>query len=287
MTITAKNLLIVEDNKEWCDSYARAASREGFDSIKIAVDLARARRLIDEMQFAVAFIDIALNGADDRNIDGMQVMEKIREAGDPTSIVVVTGRSGRDVLHITRDAIKKYGALDIVGKQTIEPQDIRRLLGTGLDAYRREIVSEDLTPVDALRGLEPTRFWEDRMLRSIRVRDGVAGLKKFLGQLLNQYLPLLPPRDNEPVSVDIGTGLAHGALWSRGSGRALAIVFGHDSVQEESLRPDSAGVLLGKYRVGSLLKSPAAHGLTGAVFELQDSSRDMFDARARAGQPPR
>jgi ActR/RegA family two-component response regulator len=287
MTIAAKNLLIVEDNKEWCDSYARAASREGFDSIKIAEDLARAIRFIDEMQFAVAFIDIALNHTDDRNSDGIRVMEKIREAGDPTSIVVVTGRSGRDVLPITRDALKKYGAFDIAQKSEIEPQDIRRLLGTGLDAYRQENVSGDVSPVDALRGIDPARFWEDRMLRSIRVRDGVAGLKKFLGQLLNQYLPLLPPRDNQPASVDSETGLAHGALWSRGSGQALAIAFGHDSVPEESLRPDSSGVLLGKYRVGSLLRNPTAHGLTGAVFELQDSGREMFDARAQAGPPPR
>jgi hypothetical protein len=111
--------------------------------------------------------------------------------------------------------------------------------------------------------------------------------EKFLGQLFNQYLPLLPPRDNEPVSVDGETGLAHGALWSRGLGQALAILFCHDSVLEESLRPDSSGVLLGKYRVGSLLRNPTAQGLTGAVFELQDSGREMFDARAQAGQPPR
>jgi ActR/RegA family two-component response regulator len=287
MTITAKNLLIVEDNKAWCDSYARAASREGFDSIKIAEDLTHARRFIDEMQFAVAFIDIALNGADDRNIDGIQVMEKIREAGDPTSIVVVTGRSGLDVLPITRDAIKKYGAFDIVLKMAIEPQDIRRLLGTGLEAYRQESAAEEATPVDALRGVEPARFWEDQMLRGIRVRDGVTGLKKFLGQLLGQYLPMLPPRNNEPVSVDSATGLAHGALWSRGSGQAVAIVFGDDAVQEESLRPGSDGLLLGKYRVGSLLKSSSAHGLSGAVFELRDSSRELFDAKAQAGRPPR
>jgi ActR/RegA family two-component response regulator len=286
MTIKARNLLIVEDNKEWRESYARAASREGFDSIRIAEDLAHAERFIDEMQFAVAFIDLALNGADDRNIDGIRVMEKIREAGDPTSIVVVTGRSGRDVLPITRDALKKYGAFDIVQKTDIEPQDIRRLLGTGLEAYRQESAIEDLTPVDALRGVMRALYWEDQILRGIRVRAGVAGLKKFLGQLLDQYLPMLPPRDNEPVSVDSGTALANGALWSRGSGQAVAIVFGHDSVPEESLRADSAGVLLGKYRVGSLLKGSTAYGLTGAVFELMDSSREMFEAKAQAEQPP-
>jgi ActR/RegA family two-component response regulator len=277
MTITAKNLLIVEDNKEWCDGYLRTASREGFNSIKIAQDLSVARQFIDEMQFAVAFIDVALNVTDDRNVDGLRVMAKIRETGDPTSIVVVTGKIRQDVLSITQ-TIKKYGALDIIRKADIEPQDIRRLLGAGLEAYRQESAAEGLTPVDVLRGVTPAQHWEDQIVRGIPVRDGVAGLKKFLGQLLDEYLPMLPPWSNEPVSVDSETGLAHGAFWSRASGRAVALVFGHESVREESRRSDSSGLLLGRYSVGPLLKNSTAHGLTGAVFELRDSSREVYGA---------
>ena len=81
-------------------------------TVKVAEDLAEATALIDEMQFAVAFVDIGLDVANDRNIDGLRVMDKIRSAHDETSIVVVTGRSGQDVLPIAKDAVRRYGAHD-------------------------------------------------------------------------------------------------------------------------------------------------------------------------------
>jgi len=70
-----RNLLIVEDDPEWCDIYTRAAAREGMHTVKVATDLTRAAALINELQFAVAFIDIGLDVADDRNIDGLRVMD--------------------------------------------------------------------------------------------------------------------------------------------------------------------------------------------------------------------
>jgi len=111
----ARNLLIVEDEPEWCEIYADVAKREGVNSVKIAEDLAQAAALVDEIQFAVAFIDIGLDVGDDRNIDGLRVMDKIRSVKDETSIIVVTGRSGTDVLSI-RDSIMRYNAHRIVGK---------------------------------------------------------------------------------------------------------------------------------------------------------------------------
>jgi ActR/RegA family two-component response regulator len=276
VSTSVKNLLVVEDNQDWCDSYERAASRENFDTVKIAQDLAHAELYIDQMQFGVAFVDIGLNEADDRNIDGIRVLEKIRDAGDPTSIIVVTGRSGRDVLPITRDAIMKYGAFHIVGKADIVPQDIRRLLSTGLAKYREELTVEGLTPENVLRGSVPRLHWEDQMLRTARVRDGVQGLHKFLAQLLGEYLPMLRPHGYEPVKIASDTGLAHGIFWSRAIGRPVAVVLGGNASTDSVQAAEARRAALDQCQVGELLASTSAHGLSGDVFELKNPPRDAF-----------
>lgn len=158
----------------------------------MAHSLAKAQTLIDAMKFAVAFVDIGLDIDDDRNIDGLRVMEKIRSVGDETSIIVVTGRSGRDVLPITRDAIKKYDAFDAVGKVPIEPSDIRRLVRGGLEAYAQVSSTMRTRVNDVLRGDVPGLEWDDRMLNAIKIAGGASGLYKFLDSLVKNFLPLVP-----------------------------------------------------------------------------------------------
>lgn len=276
MSYITRNLLIVEDNQDWCESYVRAANLESMGAIRIAQDLAQAQALIDEMQFAVAFIDIGLNVTDDRNVDGIQVMEKIRTSGDPTSIVVVTGRSGRDVLPITRDAIKKYGALDIIGKSDVVPQDLRRLLREGVAEFSRGMADQGPSPEDALRGSVARPFWDDKMLRTTAVRGGIQGLHVFLEWLLAEFLPLVGPDVSDPVTADSERGFVHGTYWSRAVGRPVVVFFGGRPARDEIDVAKSSGLLVGQLRVGAVLKKTTAHGLTGAVFALEDTPRGAF-----------
>jgi ActR/RegA family two-component response regulator len=114
MTI-GDNLLIVEDDDDWSAIYRRAARSEGLTTVRVAKDLSQLDDALREMTFAVALVDIGLDVADDRNVDGLLALERVRKLGDDTSLIVVTGRSGRDVLPITRDALKKYEAFDAIG----------------------------------------------------------------------------------------------------------------------------------------------------------------------------
>jgi DNA-binding NtrC family response regulator len=155
-----EKILIVEDEEEWRGIYERAA-RGSPQTVNVAADLASAVRLIDAAKFAVAFIDIGLDISDDGNVDGVRVMEKIRATDPETSIVVITGRSGQDVLQITRDAIKKYGAYDTVGKSTVIPADIRRLLEGGLGAYRKAVARGRTDARDALTAEGIPKEWSD------------------------------------------------------------------------------------------------------------------------------
>jgi CheY-like chemotaxis protein len=272
-----QNFLIVEDNTQWCDEYVRAAKREGFRTIKIAKNLPEAEGFIDAMQFAVAFVDIGLNEKEDQNIDGLRVMKRIRGYGDETSIVVVTGRSGRDVLPITRDAIMKYRAHEIVGKTEIEPKDITRLLKSGLEAFRGSMSATSSTARNALQGNLTSWQWDDQMLKVVQVENGVQGLYDFLDNLLVEFVPLVDNRSSKGASLDPETGIAHASFWSRSVGRAIAICYGpHQQLVNEIGTAKSQGTLLRTYQVDVLLKELSRHGLRGAIFGLKDFRRSAF-----------
>ncbi len=274
---TARSLLIVEDQPEWCSIYARAAARQGIRSVKVAENLAQAIELVDEIQFAVAFIDIGLAVADDRNIDGLKVMDKIRSVKDGTSIVVVTGRSGLDVLPITRESIMRYHAHNIMGKAEITPDDIEEALRSGLEMFeKRNSLSSAATHTFLKGDLNPWK-WEDQMLRGTGVRGGVQGLYEFLDRLVSEFLPLVPAEAGAAVIKDPTAGVMHGIYWSRSIGAAVAICFG--AQEEAKSEIDSAKaehLLLATYDVGATLNEFSAYGVSGAVFALNGVQRSDF-----------
>jgi CheY-like chemotaxis protein len=275
----SRNLLIVEDDEEWCEVYARAAKSQASPTVRIAEDLARASHLIEEMMFAVAFVDIGLNVADDQNIDGLRVMEKIRAVGDNTSIVVVTGRSGQDVLPIMRDSFKKYDAFEIVAKRSIGPQQVKQLLHDGLTAFELEYANSRMTARDALRGGHEPLNWDSQLLTATGVTGGAKGLYEFIERLLAGFLPMLPRVTAEPSTIDSGTGILHGEYWSRAIGKPIALCFGNEETARAEIEAAKvSGTLLGVHRVIEFIREGKGHGLRGGVFTLSEAARSDFES---------
>jgi hypothetical protein len=127
-----------------------------------------------------------------------------------------------------------------------------------------------------LRGGTPRQYWDAQMLKATDARNGVQGLHSFLEALLEEFLPLVALNENEPVTLDSTNGLAHGIYWSRATGQAVAVFYGRHSVADQVAEAKSSGSLLGRYHVGELLRRSSAHGLTGAVFALNDVLRASF-----------
>lgn len=269
------NVLIVEDDEEWRGSYFRAATEYGVTTVSVAENLTDAEELISGMQFALAFIDIGLNEDDDRNRDGLKVMEKIREMRDQTSIIVVTGRSGRDVLPITRAALRDYEAFEIVSKVEIGPETLAGLVDGGLERFRATNSSAGGAAA-YLRGTEAQLLWDHHMLSGLPVKGGVQGLYGFLDQLLQPYLPLVPKLGTSEVSLD-ADGAALGLYWSRAIGEAVRFCFGAQGrMHEEVERARQTRSLRDKHRVGEMLRERSASGLSGAVFQSIGESRGDF-----------
>jgi ActR/RegA family two-component response regulator len=278
--MSSDNILVVEDEDQWHGLYQRAAKDYGLEStVRIAKDLATAERLIEALRFSVAFVDIGLDVKDDRNVDGLRVMEKIRATGDETSIVVVTGRSGQDAISIARDAMKKYAAFDLFGKSTVKPSDIRKLLEGGLEAYRKTATVERRAARDALLGAEGAMIVDDQILRATKFKGRASALYDFLAGLLDGYLPIVPVDGGGHAQLDPESGLVHGCFWSRAVASAIAVCFGSvasmDQVLDAALE-DSR--LLGKYEVGEADTERAEFGVKGAVFLLEGVGRGDFAA---------
>jgi ActR/RegA family two-component response regulator len=273
------SVLIVEDEGDWCAIYERSAQRQGVSTIRVAKSLVEAELLLDAMSFAVAFVDIGLDARDDRNVDGLRVMERIRALGDETSIIVVTGRSGRDVLDITRDAIRKYGVFEIVGKVPIEPGDIDALLQRGLKEFRSAAINREPRVHEVLQGGLPGWSWDDQVLRATRIAGGVSTLYGFLDNLFAQFLPVVARKDGDHVQVDSATEVAYGEYWSRAMGKGILLCFGDEEHMKrvtEGAAP--GGTILSRFHVDEVLDEREAGGVVGTVFALTDAPRQSFHA---------
>ena len=257
--ISDQNVLIVEDEEEWCGIYQRAMGGQVSGlTIKVAQDLNGAAQLIDETKFGVAFVDVGLDISDDRNVDGLRVMEKIRDTGDQTSIIVVTGRSGQDVLPITRDAIKKYDAYDTIGKSTVKPSDIKLLFEGGRAAYKHAAQPGRLDARDVLRGQTDAMIWDQHAMTATTFSGHAGKFYDFLNELFADYLPMLPARDGGQAQIDASSGLIYGAYWSRSIGAAIVVCFGAEAAIDWAITAGADGKLLGRYLTGSPLKVRAA-----------------------------
>lgn len=269
------NVLIVDDERSWRSFYEEEINQLGVGVIRSAASLAEATEAIASMRFAVAIIDIGLR-EDDRNVDGLDVMERIRGTGDPTSIIVVTGREGRDVLPIVRDAIKKYDAHDTIAKSTLRPDILRELVKSGIRAYEESTSDERAILYAALRGGKNQLVWDDQMMKITGISGGVASLYKLLQDLFGMFVPLL---SGQTDGVQRCNEICCGTFWSRSIGKPIVAFFGDDGhIQQVIQDAKSSGKILGTYSYNELLRE-SSHGTTrGLVYVLADYARDDFAA---------
>jgi DNA-binding NarL/FixJ family response regulator len=273
-----ENVLIVEDEDQWRGIYERAVSaQKPYGTVGVAKGLAEAERLIEETKFAVAFVDVGLDISDDRNVDGLQVMKKLKAAGDGTSIIVVTGRSGQDVLSITRDAIKEYGAYDTVAKHSVTPSDIRRLLAGGLKAYRAVAVSERSDALDALLGKTDPMYRDDQVMRVTGVKGSALDLYEFLSALAGKFLPVIPRKPSEYAKLDLENGFVYGEYWSRAIASVIVVCFGAEDRFDEAYAALRGNIeAIEKEGVADPIEEVKRLHLKGRVFVLTGGRRDEF-----------
>lgn len=269
-----KNVLIVEDERDWSDIYERAVAKRSIDAVRIATSLEEAEMLVAAMAFAVAFVDIGLDSHDDRNVDGLRVLEEFAKSGDQTSLFVVTAKG---TLKIARDAMKKYNALDVLDKGEVNPADLPRLLDEGLQAYEQAAAKSSVQAHDVVRGKMEPWLWDDRILRAMNVERGIQTLYPFLDGLFEPLLPVVGRYKSQQVEIDPSTSVAYGEYWSRSIGTALLICFGNEDHVSANIGEKLSGNGVPEVRkVGRIIRDHSLANLRGLVFELSGQTRSSF-----------
>lgn len=268
------NVLIVEDKPEWRSIYEAQARDAGVAAVRMAGTLTEAVRHIDEMEFDVAFVDIGLDNDDDRNVDGLRVMEKIRSVGDATSIIVVTGRTGSDVLPIAREAIKIHNAFDTVGKAEIGPVQIRALLGEAIKEFKSN--QPKVRVYHELRGNRTAWDWDDTMMRLVGIKSGIQSLYGFLDQLAGRLLPLIEDKNGLGIRVHAESRTAVGEYWSRRLGRPVLLSFGLSPSFESGPNLRNWLADISGSKLGEKLGTNGAGSVQGAIFELLGRVRSDY-----------
>jgi len=273
--MVSASALVVDDDSRWLGIYQRALLRVGVDRVEAKETYEGAASAIDETRFAVAVVDIGLAVDDDTNVDGLRVMDKIRTVGDPTSIIVVTGRTGRDVVSIIRDSHIKFGAYDTIAKSTYNPAELRALIEGGLDKFRHALGDDKKQLYAALRGKTDPLVWDDTMLRGAAAGvGGVRDLYRLVEGLLGRFVPLVPGPDEGVRLLD---GIAFGAFWSRGTGEPIVACFGTSERVDEAVKEAAeSGILLGRYGVREVSGRYSTASAKGAVWRLADQDRSKF-----------
>jgi two-component system NtrC family response regulator len=104
-------ILVVDDEKEICDLFNEALTQEGYEVVT-ATDGVEALSLGRQSRLDVALLDIKMPG-----MDGIEVLQKLREVKKDVEVIVLTGYG---TLKTAKEAMR-LGAYDYLTK----PFDLR------------------------------------------------------------------------------------------------------------------------------------------------------------------
>lgn len=110
-------VLIIDDELIVCKRLKPAIEKMGCN-VETFLEPKSALDRIDEKEFDIVITDVRMD-----EIDGIQVLEHVREKSERTMVIVITGYA---MIALAREAMEK-GAFDFVSKP-FKPDEIRRVI---------------------------------------------------------------------------------------------------------------------------------------------------------------
>ena len=124
MSGNTKNILLVDDDDIDAMSFERALKKSGVDyQLTYLTNANEALLHLEKIEFDCIFLDYQLPG-----VDGLELLKKIKETGLLTPIAVLTSQ-GDEKLAVE---IMKAGAFDYFPKSEVTPENIARIILSGL-----------------------------------------------------------------------------------------------------------------------------------------------------------
>lgn len=265
-----RKVLVVEDDEVFRQALAAALTAADFH-VYTCGSLGEARGLLKRISFDVALIDISLNGPlDMSNRDGLQVLTALRESGEGTTALVLTGHEDSDLM---RTVWKDFGGDDYISKGSLERKGVDYLIKAMRNALKsrppggRTVSWHLLVSV-----LSPDRGEADfvhALLRDISFKGGLPTLQAALQDATKWLHPLLPATRAAPPARALA-GVFSGTCWSKGQGTAVEIILHGREADVAALAEHAAG------RGREELHRRAKGGLTALVLARPDLARSSF-----------
>ena len=103
-------------------------------NVEVFEDPKKALERIDQKEFDIVVTDIRMD-----EVDGLQVLEHVRQSSEWTKVIMITGYA---MMAVAREAMEK-GAFDFISKP-FKPDDLRKVIAKAAKALGSNIQSEIL-----------------------------------------------------------------------------------------------------------------------------------------------
>lgn len=275
-------VLIVEDTTAFQQIYGRAVERLGGESV-LATSYEETVRAVERLLFHVAVVDVCLSEADEANVDGLKVLDFVREVDDGTQCILITGYG---TFQIARDAIEKHRAFRTLEKKEISPASIAEVLSSARQAFMKEQSKKKENTEYSLLLKPPdvtVQQFQYNLLSMLSPEGGATGLFFFYDTFLGDLFPLRSHRGLRGCVLDRQKKLASGLFWSKAAGFAVLLGFGSEAAVKElegkttlELPVDVLSAAQSA-TVGEVLKGTHAGHIFGLARALKGIDRSAFD----------
>jgi DNA-binding NarL/FixJ family response regulator len=130
---TLPRVLVVDDDDVFRSTLLALLERQGFRTDG-AANLVEAKAAVDQRVYHVVIIDIMLEGDDNSNRDGVEVLRYLRRLGNDTKSLVLSGQSDTTLV---RDLFQECGADGYLTKRELATNGTMFLL-----QIIRELINE-------------------------------------------------------------------------------------------------------------------------------------------------
>lgn len=180
MSQQAPRALIVEDSPAWQEILAEILTDMGL-AVDIAQDLPSAVASLRAAPHRLAVVDLSLRPDDERNRDGLQVLEAARRLDPGCATLLLTGYA---TVEIAVAALTEHHAQTCLRKETFRRADFRQAIRQLL-ALPPPVQSSAPVPVQPQPVVAPAQDEVRAMGRTLLVEDD-AGWRNLLAELLHE-----------------------------------------------------------------------------------------------------
>lgn len=257
--------LIVDDTSTWQEIFAQPL-RDSGHKVHITPSLDEAFDRINKNFYHVAVVDLALDPDNDKNTDGLKVLQKLSDLGEGTQSMLI---SGVGTMQIGWQA-GIYGAAEVIEKGKFDADSYALAVKLALDRAQAILGRYHVQP-EFFGGTANPTIWSTNVLMFLKMKKGYVTLDEFISRLLRRFEPLLAPLGNPEALIDRQKRIVAAHCWSKGVGHAIDVRFGCVTRLEEIQTHSSETVL----------RAVTHDELIGYVARRADSVVGDYEPRTR------